>query len=167
MRISLIAALSQNYVIGVQGKLPWHISEDLKRFKTITQGHPVIMGRKTYESIGRLLPNRENLVITRQENYELPPGGKIFSSISSALADCENVFEDVFVIGGGEIYTQSLRILKPGDRLYLTRVHAEIEGDAFFPKWREDQFHEIAHEDRSAGATSPAYSFIILEKVIS
>ena len=108
MRVSLIAALAQNYAIGLRGKLPWHIAEDLKHFKTVTQGYPVIMGRKTYESIGRLLPNRENLIISRNPNYELPPGGKVFTSLDAALSYCSDKVSDVFVIGGGEIYAEAL-----------------------------------------------------------
>jgi len=161
MRISLIAALSQNYVIGVGGKLPWHIADDLKHFKTITQGHPVIMGRKTYESIGRLLPKRENLIISRNLNYEVPPGGKVCSSLDSALTYCSSKVAEVFVIGGGEIYQQALA---RADALYLTWIHAEIEGNAFFPKWKESDFVEISREDRAASVQHPALSFVTLER---
>ena len=162
MRISLVAALSRNFVIGVRGKLPWHIPEDLRRFKTVTQGHPIIMGRKTHDSIGRVLPHRENLIITRQPGYEAAPGAIPFTSLENALEYCHGKYADAFVVGGGEIYSLALKHLKPGDRLLLTLVDTEIEGDAFFPHWNPRGFRETNREMHPASATHPAFSFVTL-----
>jgi dihydrofolate reductase len=130
--LSLIVAVAENGCIGVENKLPWHLPEDLKRFREITRGHPVIMGRKTFESIGRPLPQRQNIVITRDPSYSAP-GIQAVTSLEQAieLASATNPRE-IFVIGGAEIY----RLAFPrADRLYLTVVHLEVRGDAFFPEW--------------------------------
>jgi len=124
--ISLIVATSENNVIGNKGQLPWHLPRDFKHFKETTLGHPVVMGRKTYESIGKPLPDRENIVLTRRHiNID---GIKIMSDKEDVLSYYEN--KDIFIIGGGEIY----RLFLPhADKIYLTRVHTDIEGDALFP----------------------------------
>jgi dihydrofolate reductase len=158
MRLSLIVAMSQNRVIGVQNRLPWHLSEDLRRFKAITQGHPIIMGRKTHESIGRILPHRENIIISRQVSYDVP-GAMVFSSLDAAIEYCRPKTDEAFVIGGAEIYALAFPKVQ---RIYLTQVHAEVEGDAFFPPFHERDFREISHEDRSAGAEHPAFSWRVL-----
>lgn len=131
--VSIIAAVAKgNRVIGREGVLPWRISPDLKRFKELTSGNAVLMGRKTFESIGRSLPNRTNIVITRNENYKTP-GCVVVHSLEEALeAAKQSGHEKVFIIGGGQIYEQAMKV---ADRLVLTEVEGEFEGDAFFPDY--------------------------------
>jgi dihydrofolate reductase len=125
--IKIIVAMSENRVIGNNNELIWKLSSDLKRFKELTTGHPVVMGRKTYESIGRPLPNRRNIIITRNSEYEVE-GCEVVSSLEEALLLSGN---DCFIIGGGEIYKQSLEL---ADKIYLTLVHKDFEGDTQFPE---------------------------------
>jgi dihydrofolate reductase len=125
--IKIIVAMSKNRVIGNNNELIWKLSSDLKRFKELTTGHPVVMGRKTYESIGRPLPNRRNIIITRNSEYEVE-GCEVVSSLEEALLLTNN---DCFIIGGGEIYKQSLEL---ADKIYLTLVHKDFEGDTQFPE---------------------------------
>ncbi len=133
MQLAIVAAVSDNGVIGKGGELPWHIPEDLKRFRKLTDGHVVLMGRKTYESIvkrlGKPLPNRTNVVITRQSDYPFPPEVKSFRGIEAALEALQNE-PTIFVIGGGEIYRH---LQDRVDLLHITHVHQTVEGDAFFP----------------------------------
>lgn len=145
MRISMVAAMAANRVIGKDNQLLWRLPEDLKRFKSITMGSPVVMGRKTYESIGRLLPGRTNVILSRDPAFAVE-GAKVFTSLDAALAALANEHAEVFVIGGGEIYRQAL---PRADRLYLTEIDAEYEGDAFFPEFDRTQFREIGSEERS------------------
>ncbi len=161
-------------MIGLAGALPWDLPEDLKRFKETTYGAPVIMGRKTYESIGRLLPGRKNVIITRDAS-RIVPGAWIARSLEEALRIAEGA-ADVFVIGGGEVYRMALPL---ADRIYITEVQVHIEGDAFFPGWPalgrgplemdENQLHfrEISRESRLAdpGKNRPAFDFLVFEKV--
>lgn len=128
MSFSHIVACTTQRVIGLQGRMPWHIKEDLQRFKRLTQHHAVIMGRKTYESIGRPLPNRRNIVISRNK-LEIP-GVELVSDVPTALALCPQN-EEAFIIGGAEIYNQTLDVI---DRIYLTLVTKEYEGDTFYPE---------------------------------
>ncbi len=155
--VILIAAISKNNAIGNKGKLPWHIPEDLKRFKEITGGKTVLMGRKTYESIlgylGKPLPNRKNIVITRQEGYAVPEGVLVYKTIEDAFQKHEG--EDIYVIGGAEMYAQTIGL---AEKLYITEVHQEIEGDAFFPKIEDATWQESARENHEG------YSFVIYEK---
>ena len=139
MRLSIIVAMAENGVIGRDGTLPWHISDDLKRFKRITMGCPIIMGRKTYDSIGRPLPGRRSVVITRQEDWQAD-GVTAVGSVDEALAECQDV-DEAFVIGGAEIYRLAL---DKADRLYLTRVEAEVDGDVRLPEiaWNDWQLVE-------------------------
>ena len=125
--IKIIVATSKNKVIGNNNELIWKLSSDLKRFKELTTGHPVVMGRKTYESIGKPLPNRRNIIITRNLEYEVN-GCEVVSSLEEALLLTNN---DCFIIGGGEIYKQSLEV---ADKIYLTLVHKDFEGDTTFPE---------------------------------
>jgi dihydrofolate reductase len=125
--IKIIVATSKNKVIGNNNELIWKLSSDLKRFKELTTGHPVVMGRKTYESIGKPLPNRRNIIITRNLEYEVN-GCEVVSSLEEALLLTNN---DCFIIGGGEIYKQSLEV---ADKIYLTLVHKDFEGDTSFPE---------------------------------
>ncbi len=139
MTVSIIAAIAENNVIGNNNKLIWHISEDLKRFKKLTTGHPVVMGRKTYESLPfKPLPKRKNIVISSQKNVKFD-GAVIVNSVNAALEECKNE-KEIFICGGAEIYKLFLPL---ADKLYLTRVHKSFEGDTFFPKidfseWEED-----------------------------
>lgn len=150
--ISIIVAVAENGVIGSNNSLLWHISEDLKHFKALTTGHPVVMGRKTFESLGRPLPNRTNVVITRQAAEF--PGCKVVHSLEEAVALFPTE-EEVFVIGGGQIYEQAL---PRADRFYLTRVFRAYEGDTLFPAWDQTQWRLVASETFAHGATFP-YSF--------
>jgi dihydrofolate reductase len=143
MRVSIIVSMSRNNVIGKDGKLPWHIPEDLKWFKRKTLGHAVIMGRKTYESIGMVLPDRKNIIISRSTTFRVQ-GAKIFNSIENALNELnERREEEVFIIGGAKIFKASLAYT---DRIYLTLIHREFDGDTFFPTIPEGEFEEIKAE---------------------
>ncbi len=153
MTVSFIAAMSENNVIGINGKLPWNIPEDLKRFKRITSGHPCVMGRKTFDSIRRPLPNRPNIIVTRQKNYAVP-GANVVDSIEHALEPYLGTEKEVFILGGGEIFTQ---MLPRADKIYLTLIHKEFKGDAFFPVFNKSDFNEVYREDRSDPIP---YSFI-------
>ena len=147
--LSIIVAVAENGVIGDKNTLLWHISEDLKHFKALTTGHPVLMGRKTYESIGRPLPNRTNVVITHQA-IEIP-GCRVVHSLDEALA-LFGPDEELFVIGGGEIYAQAL---PRAERLYLTRVFHNYEGDTRFPAWDEDEWRLAGSEIFACGKDYP------------
>lgn len=138
--VSVIVAVAENGVIGDKNTLLWHISEDLRNFKRVTSGHPVIMGRKTFDSLGRPLPNRTNVVITRQ-NLEIE-GCKVVHSLEEALS-LFSPEEEVFVIGGAQIYAEALPL---ADRFYLTRVHHAYEGDTSFPKWNESEWSLVESE---------------------
>lgn len=142
-RLSLIAALDENGVIGRDGDLPWHLPKDLKRFKRLTTGHTMIMGRRTYESIGRALPDRRSLVLSRDASFQAP-GIEVVGDLDAALETAADD-DEIFVIGGHDVFRLTLPRAR---RLYLTRVHAEVDGDIFFPqldlsRWRliEDVSH--------------------------
>lgn len=131
MIISLIVAMDKNRGIGVDNKLPWHIPSDLKRFKQLTMGHHIMVGRKTYETIGKPLPGREMIVVSRQKDY-VAEGCIVVSSIKQAIHEAEDHHEEeLFVIGGGEIFHQ---VFDMADKIYLTNVHAEVEASVYFPK---------------------------------
>lgn len=147
--ISLIVAVAENGVIGDKNSLLWHISEDLKHFKTLTSGHPVVMGRKTYESLGRPLPNRTNVVITRQQ-LEIP-GCEVVHSLTEALALFPKD-EEVFIIGGAQIYAEALAL---ADRFYLTRVFHAYQGDTHFPAWNEAEWSLTTSESFPCGKDYP------------
>ena len=153
----MIAALGKNNVIGVDNKLPWKLSADLKRFKAITSGKPVIMGRKTFESIGRPLPNRTNIIITRDKNYRAD-GCVIVNSAEEALnAAKEN--EEVMIIGGAQIYAE---FLPKSNKMYLTVIEKEFEGDAYFPEYNDHEWKIIHKEDHEDDGLR--YSFVDLER---
>jgi dihydrofolate reductase len=160
-KLSLIVAMTESRVIGVNNHLPWNIPEDLKRFRQITAGHPIIMGRKTYESIGKPLPKRTNIVITRDKSYRVE-GGAVVHSFEEALewARRSDGAEEVFVIGGSEIFKLAIPIAY---RIYLTVVHWPFEGDTFFPTFDENQFQEILTEPLSE---SPKAVLRVLERKI-
>ena len=143
--ISIIVAASTNHVIGAQGELPWRLSEDLRRFKQLTMGKPIVMGRKTWESIGRPLPGRQNIVITRQAGFAAP-GCDVVGSADEAVAVAGDA-DEIMVIGGSEVYAL---FLPDTDRIYLTRVHAHVEGDALFPELDDRQWRLTREEQRPA-----------------
>ena len=154
--IKIIVAMSKNRVIGDSNKLIWNLPADLKRFKEITTGHPIIMGRKTYESIGRPLPNRRNIIITRDESYSVDC--EVVNSIEEALLLCG---DDCFIIGGGEIYRQSIDI---ADKIYLTLVDEEFEGDTHFPKITSEWYISNRIDRESDEKNKYNYSFIEYER---
>ncbi len=159
MKISLIVAMSENGVIGRGGDLPWHLSADLKRFKKLTLGHVVIMGRKTFESIGRPLPRRRSLVLSRDPAYRAA-GAEVAASLEQALAMAA-AEDDVFVIGGAAVFAEALPL---ADRLYLTLVHAEVDGDVTFPAVDTDSWRLISTERHEADAKHAyAFSFLVYE----
>jgi dihydrofolate reductase len=159
-RLSLIVAVARNGVIGKDNRLPWRIPEDLKRFRALTMGHHIIMGRRTWESIGRPLPGRTSVVVTRQRDYSAP-GALVAHSLPEALAACAGD-DEVFVIGGAEIYRAALR---QTDRIYLTRVEADYEGDVAFPQIEAEQWEEASRERHPGdGRDAPAYEFVVLTR---
>ncbi|MBI2712443.1 MAG: dihydrofolate reductase [Bdellovibrio sp.] len=159
MRISAIVATARNGAIGIRGNLPWNLPEDLKRFKALTWGNPIIMGRKTYESIGRVLPGRMNIIITRQDEYSVP-GAEIVKSFEEALARCPKDAKEVFVIGGSEVYALAMPRV---DRIYLTWIGKDFEADAFFPPIPKD-FKETQSENHRKEEAFD-YSFKILDRI--
>jgi dihydrofolate reductase len=166
MNIALIAAMATNRVIGRNNNLPWHLPNDLKYFKQATMGKPIMMGRKTFESIGRPLPGRTNIVITRDQAYSAE-GIRVVHSIEEALVLAESIAlldgaEELMVIGGEQLYQA---VLPRAQRLYLTHVHAEVEGDAWFPVIDFDQWQELGREDFSADGPNPYdYSFVVYSR---
>ena len=161
MIVSAIAAMASNRVIGKEGGLPWHLPEDFKFFKDTTMGHIMLMGRKTFDSLGKPLPGRLHVVITRQKNYQ-PAGAHVFSTIEEALKFCRTQTaqwgEEVFVIGGGEIYQSTLPVT---DRIYLTEIYEEFPGDTRFPEFDKTVFHEV---ERKPGKGPVKYDFVIYER---
>lgn len=157
----MIVAASANNVIGVDGGLPWRLSEDLRRFKEITLGKPMIMGRLTFESIGKTLPGRRSIVITRQANYEAE-GCDVVTTMDAALELASDA-DEVMIIGGGKVYEQ---LLPMTDRIYLTRVHADFDGDTFFPEIREDEWQIVSSEPLPSNDERPfSISFQTLERI--
>jgi dihydrofolate reductase len=163
MNISLIAALDMFGGIGVRGQLPWHLGEDLKRFKSITMGHHLVMGRKTWESIGKPLKGRTLLVITRQPGF-MASGCEVVHSLEAAIDIAERRREDeLFVIGGGELYRQALPL---ANRMYLTRVHTGVPADVFFPEYDPAQWEIVQQQDVPASAKDEfASTFYIVQRL--
>jgi dihydrofolate reductase len=160
MRITLVVAVAENGVIGAGGRLPWHLPADLKHFKAITLGKPIVMGRRTWESIGRPLPERRNIVVSGQPDLVIP-GCEVVATLDDAIRLCAGSPE-LMVIGGAQIYEQALPL---ASRIELTRVHSPFDGDTFFPAldldvWREVEIEEHAPDDRNAYA----YSFVVLKR---
>lgn len=158
MRIAIIAAMARHRVIGIRNTLPWHLPEDLRHFKRLTMGHHIIMGRKTFESIGRPLPGRTTVIITRDPGYR-QAGCLVAASLDQALALCRGD-EEVFFVGGAQIYAQALPL---ADRLYLTEIDAEFEGDAWFPAFDRDEWRETVREPHVSDA-GLSYAFVSLER---
>lgn len=165
--ISHVVAVALNGVIGADGDMPWRLPSDLKRFKEITMGKPIVMGRKTFDSIGRPLPGRPNIVISRSLT-EVPEGVSLFATIEDALDHARQVARElgageVCVIGGGEIYRQTL---DQTGRIYLTRVMAEAQGDTVYPALDLDNWREVAHEHHSEGPHDTAdFDIVTLERI--
>ena len=164
MHVSIIVAVAENGVIGRGGKLPWYLSVDLRRFRELTMGHTLLMGRRTWESIGRALPGRKMIVVSRQPGYQVHEAGiRVAANLDDALALAKaDGEEDAFVVGGAELYREAL---PRADRLYVTRVHARIDGDTFFPSydmalWRLARTERHAADDKN----DHPFSFEVYER---
>ncbi|WP_282349586.1 dihydrofolate reductase [Pseudomonas sp. PS01301] len=163
--LSLIAALAENRVIGIDNSMPWHLPGDFKYFKATTLGKPIIMGRKTWDSLGRPLPGRLNLVVSRQPDLDLP-GAEVFASLDAAIERAEawaheQGADEVMLIGGAQLYELGLA---QADRLYLTRVALQPEGDAWFPEFDENQWQKVSSVANEAVDDKPAYAFEVWER---
>jgi dihydrofolate reductase len=159
--ISIIAAIASNGVIGRAGGLPWHMPTDLKRFKRVTMGHHLLVGRKTWDEVGKPLPGRTLVVITRDRKFRLD-GAIVTHSLEDALQATGNDGE-VFIAGGGEIYRQALPVAQ---RMYLTLIHAEVDGDTLFPEFDEDEWEIVEREDHDADEKNEyPFSFVVYERV--
>ena len=149
-RVSLIVAMAKNRVIGINNTLPWHLPADLKHFRTLTMGHHIVMGRKTFDSIGKPLPGRTSVVVTR--NRDLQIGGcTVVHSLEQAIAACAGD-DEIFVVGGAEFYAQALVI---ADKLYLTEIHKDVTGDAHFPAIDYDEWQEMSREEHNQQEPQP------------
>ncbi|MEO0399724.1 MAG: dihydrofolate reductase [Pseudomonadota bacterium] len=167
LRIALVVAAAENNVIGRNGDLPWRMSGDLKWFKQVTMGKPIIMGRKTFESIGKPLPGRTNIVVTRRTDFDVD-GAEVFASLDAAIDRARDVaigdgVDEICVIGGAEIYRETLAI---ADRLYLTRIAATPEGDAYFPsldaaEWRVERVGGLSPDEKNNFAAD----FLIMDRL--
>lgn len=160
MKLAIIVATDQQGLIGKENDLPWKLSADLQYFRRVTMGKPLIMGRNTHESIGRALPGRKNIIVTKSEDYQAE-GCTVVNSIADALLACDQ-FEEVMVMGGASLYEQ---LLPKADKLYLTQVHASLTGDTWFPEWQKNEWSELSREDHQADEKNDYdYSFIVYEK---
>lgn len=160
MTTSIIAALANNNIIGNNNQLPWRLPADLRYFKAKTIGKPIVMGRKTYESLGKPLKDRRNIVVTRDLSF-IAAGCEIVNSIEEALQLTQNV-EETMIIGGATIYAAALPY---SNRMYLTFIHQDFQGDTYFPQWNNNEWREIQREEHAADTENPyAYSFVILER---
>ena len=160
MQLSIIVAMDINRVIGRGGALPWHISSDLKNFKKITMGKPILMGRKTHDSIGKPLPGRENIILTNNKKYSAE-GCIVKNTLDDVYLYCEKQLELV-VMGGAILYSQTL---DKADKLYITEVNASVNGDTFFPEYKSSQWREISRESFNADENNEFdYSFTVLER---
>ena len=158
--LSIIAAVADNGVIGARNGLPWHLPDDLKRFRRLTMGHPIVMGRRNYESIGRPLPGRMNLVLSHDAAYSAP-GCRVATTLDEALTMAGSDPE-IFIIGGATLYAQTL---DRADRIYLTRVHAHVPGDVWFPSYDEKDWTEVERREHEADSRHAyAFSFITLKR---
>ena len=166
MKISLICAMATNGVIGKNNGLPWYLPEDLRYFKATTMGHAIIMGRKTWESIGRPLPGRSNIVVTGNSTYQAE-GAKVVSSVEEAINLAQALSEakgslETFVIGGAAVYAAAMPVAA---RFHLTRVHAEVDGDTVLTGFKEEEWYETSRKDYSGNKANPYdYSICVLNK---
>ncbi|MDX5444151.1 MAG: dihydrofolate reductase [Hymenobacteraceae bacterium] len=159
--IAIVVATAENNAIGKNNELLWHLPADLKHFKQLTTGHPIIMGRKTFESIGKPLPNRTSIIVTRQADYK-QENCVVVQDVKSALEKAQKLDEQVFIIGGGEIYKEMLPFT---DTIYLTKVHDTFDADTFFPELNPDNWQETEREDFKPDEKNKyAYSFITLKR---
>ena len=160
MKISIIVAMASNRVIGFNNQIPWHLSADLKKFKQITMGSPILMGRRTYESIGRPLPGRKNIIISRNPDYK-QDGCLVFDGLDKAIDACQGE-DELFIIGGSSFYET---MLSHASVLYLTQIHRDFEGDTFFPCIDKNEWNEISRVDiNDDPSVDFQYSFIKLER---
>lgn len=153
-RLSIIVAIAKNGVIGINNTLPWHLPEDLKRFKALTMGHHIIMGRKTYESLGRLLPGRTTVIVTRNSDYKVE-GALMAGSLPAAIALCK-ADDEVFLIGGAELYQDGLAL---AEKLYITEIDLAIAGDAYFPEFQPGDWQETSREAHTS-AQGLGFSYV-------
>lgn len=162
--LSILVAMAKNRVIGKNNALPWQLPPDLKRFKQLTMGHHIVMGRKTYESIGRPLPGRTSIIITRQTDYQAP-GAIVVASIDQALkvsSEGQEIDQEIFVIGGAEIYQQALELCQ---RIYITEIQQEFDGDTLFPELNQQEWREISREKhRLNDGGGFEYHFVVLDR---
>jgi dihydrofolate reductase len=160
-RISIIVAMAKNRVIGANNAIPWHLPGELKMFKTITMGHHIIMGRNTWKSIGRLLPGRTTVIVTRRHDYHVP-GAIVADTLDTAIAACRND-DEIFVIGGAQLYAAAL---PRADRIYLTQVDADVKGDALMPQFDLAQWREHSSQAFSADDKNPYnYKLTIYDRI--
>ncbi len=160
MIISLIAAMDRNRLIGVDNRLPWRLPADLRHFKWVTTGKPILMGRKTWDSLGRPLPGRKNIVLTRDTGFSAS-GCVVAHSVDEALAACVSD-DEIMVIGGATLYGE---MLDRAERMYLTLVEGEFEGDTYFPEYDERLWREVQREEHESDPKNPyRYSFTVLER---
>ena len=160
MKISLIAAMAKNRVIGNRGDIPWRIPGEQKIFKRITLGHAVIMGRKTFESLERPLPERTNIIVTRQKDYRVE-GCRVAHDLASAIKYCPPDEDEAFICGGGQLYHEALPM---ADRIYLTVIPKDIPGDTYFPEFSSAEFRVIQSETIQVDGIEP-YDFFIYERI--
>ncbi len=166
MRISLIVAMTENRTIGLDGGMPWHISEDLKYFKRVTLGAPIIMGRKTFDSIGRALPGRTNIVVTRDTAYA-HDGIEVVHDLEAGIRKAKAIAEiegkdEIFIIGGAQIYGLAIPV---AERLYITEIHCTLDGDATFPEFDRANWIEMQRDQHAPETTDgPAFSFVVLDR---
>lgn len=166
MRVSMIVAMAENRTIGLDGAMPWHLSADLKYFKKVTMGAPVLMGRKTYDSIGRALPGRANIIVTRDRDYK-GEGIEAVHNLEAGLNHAREIAkrdgkDEVFVIGGAQIYELALPL---ADRIYATEIHQDFEGDAAFPVIDQAEWHEISRELQEPETDdNPSFSFVVWDR---
>lgn len=159
--IAIVVAVAENNVIGKDNQLMWHLPADLKHFKKVTMGHPILMGRKTYESIGKPLPGRTSIIITRQPEYKAE-GCIVVNSVQEAVTKAEQLDDQAYLIGGAEIYRQALDVT---DTIYLTRIHHKFEGDTFFPELQEEEWETVSEEHHEPDEKNKyRYSFIKLDR---
>ena len=160
MLISMIAAMAHDRIIGYKDQLPWHLPADLQHFKRLTMGKPIIMGRKTYMSIGKPLPGRRNIVLSRQTDYAKIDGCDVFHDLKSALSSCD--CDEAMIIGGASIYEQCLPL---ANRLYLTLIDTKVKGDTTFPQWQDHEWqvnHRSEHRDEKADLD---YTLLTLDRL--
>lgn len=160
MVISLIVAMTRNRVIGLNNAMPWHLPADLQHFKTITLGKPIVMGRKTFEAIGKALPGRQNIIVSHNPHYSAA-GCTIVTSLQAAIAQAQPA-EEVMVIGGAQIFKQAMPL---ADRMYITWIETTLNGDAYFPEWDAFDWQIVSVRDRSADEKNAyALQFVVMEK---